>query len=215
MQNSKKNIGKRQIYNYHIIDGDHNIDKKISMGLVDSWYPESNKKCEIFILNKMKNLCKGADGTNIMLSARNLSLLFMTAEWAEIKNGHGYYENKEQIFDRTRNRFDAFKREGYITGDYECFQMTIIGLKKLEELITLDSNKRNELQKIIDSLNESEDNSMKRHQELIELLQDLRTDDSKSFGDYLSDMNLIVSMANNIPEFISKLIKLVRVLTKF
>lgn len=213
MQNSKKNIGKRQIYNYHIIDGDHNVDKKIPMKLVDSWYPESYTEYEIFILNKMKNLCKGEDGTDIILSVKNLSLLFMTAEWKYDKNG--YYENKERIFNRTRSRFDDFKRKGYITGNYECFQVTMTGLEKLEDPITLDSNKQDELQKIIDSLNESEDNSMKRHRELIELLQDLKVDDSKSFSDYLSDTNVIVSMAHNMPEILSNIIKVVRVLTKF
>lgn len=42
-------------------------------------------KKEIFILNKMKELCDGLDGVDIRMTQQTLPLLFMTEEWTETK----------------------------------------------------------------------------------------------------------------------------------
>ena len=84
-QPSSKDVGKRAIYNYHVNEQIEN--KKVSMEIVENWYPQSYHQKEIFILSKIRKLCNGFDGTDIKVSDQELPLLFMTAEWNTTKNG--------------------------------------------------------------------------------------------------------------------------------
>lgn len=84
-QPSSKDVGKRAIYNYHVNEQIEN--KKVSMEIVENWYPQSYHQKEIFILSKIRKLCNGFDGTDIKVSDQELPLLFMTAEWNTTKDG--------------------------------------------------------------------------------------------------------------------------------
>lgn len=122
---SSKDIGKRAIYNYHV--NDSLINEKVSMDIVKNWYPQNFHQKEIFILNKMKELCDGLDGVDIRMTQQTLPLLFMTEEWTETKDGR-YRQDKSQILKRAQNRFDDFEHRGYITGNYGCLQFTFSGM---------------------------------------------------------------------------------------
>ena len=81
----KTDLGKRAIYNFHVRD-DMN-DVKVSPSVVDCWYPTSPKQEEILILNKMRNLSEGFDGTPVKIAESRLCLLFMTGNYSKTSNG--------------------------------------------------------------------------------------------------------------------------------
>lgn len=102
---SSKDIGKRAIYNYHV--NDSLINEKVSMDIVKNWYPQNFHQKEIFILNKMKELCDGLDGVDIRMTQQTLPLLFMTEEWTEQKAGKLFGENwLYNKFLGRKNRFE-------------------------------------------------------------------------------------------------------------
>ena len=61
-QPSSKDVGKRAIYNYHVNEQIEN--KKVSMEIVENWYPQSYHQKEIFILTineQIQNIAQKKD----------------------------------------------------------------------------------------------------------------------------------------------------------
>ena len=209
---SSKDIGKRAIYNYHV--NDSLINEKVSMDIVKNWYPQNFHQKEIFILNKMKELCDGLDGVDIRMTQQTLPLLFMTEEWTETKDGR-YRHDKSQILKRAQNRFDDFEHRGYITGNYGCLQFTFSGMEKLEEYVEIKPDVNEKIQQIIDELERNTDESIERYDKLINILQDIKSE-PKRFSEYISDLGNIASIAGTIPTIVPRvgglLSNLVRIL---
>ena len=203
-QPSSKDVGKRAIYNYHVNEQIEN--KKVSMEIVENWYPQSYHQKEIFILSKIRKLCNGFDGRDIKVSDQELPLLFMTAEWNTTKNGK-YIQNRNQILRRAISRFDDFEHQGYITGTYGRFQFTFSGMKKLEDLVIMKPDINQNIEQVIEEIRKENEKSSTRYEELISVLQDIKNT-PKNYGEYISDLANIATIGSIIPSAVPKVGKL-------
>ena len=206
---TKIDIGKRAIYNYHVLGSKNN--SKINMQIVDAWYPKTAHQEEIYILNNLLKLANGRDGEDIELSEHTFPLAFMTAgdipEKDELGNLLGYRKNDNAV-QQAVLRFEDFSNRKLVTGNPLCLVVNFAGKLELENQISFSkaqneyiSQNIEELLKILTGGTELlADNVNLIIKELRELEELIKEENRPSVAKTLSTTNDIASIIGMIAE---------------
>ena len=206
---TKIDVGKRAIYNYHVLGNKNN--SKMNMQIVDAWYPKTAYQEEIYILNNLLKLANGRDGEYIELSEHTFSLAFMTAgdipKMDESGNLLGFRKNGNAV-QQALLRFKDFSNRQLVTGKPLYLAVTFAGKLELEDQISLSkaqneyiSQNIEELLKILTGSTELlADNVNLIIKELRELKELIKEENRPSVAKTLSTTNDITSIIGVIAE---------------
>ncbi len=206
---TKIDVGKRAIYNYHVL-GDKN-NSKTNMQIVDAWYPKTAHQEEIYILNNLLKLANGRDGEYIELSEYTFLLAFMTAgdipKMDESGNLLGYRKNANAV-QQALLRFEDFSNRKLVTGKPLYLAVNFAGKLELEDQISLSkvqneyiSQNIEDLLKILTGSTELlADNVNLIIKELRELEELIKEENRPSVAKTLSTTNDIASIIGMIAE---------------
>lgn len=201
----KTDLGKRAIYNFHVRD-DMN-DVKVSPSVVDCWYPTSPKQEEILILNKMRNLSEGFDGTPVKIAESRLCLLFMTGNYSKTSNGM-YVFDQNGIIMRTRSRFRDFVNRGLLEGSINSPAITFSGLRQLERLVTDSESINNFTHEFLNVVRENRSMITRHEKQIDKLLEKLEVQiatSEKNNRDVVAMAADVVSILSIVPSIMDKI----------
>ena len=208
---TKIDIGKRAIYNYHVLGNKNNL--KIDMQIVNAWYPQTAHQEEIYILNNLLKLANGRDGEYIELSEHTFPLAFMTAGSIPQTNESGELlgiKNNKNAIQQACLRFEDFSGRKLVTGKPLYLAVNFAGKLELEDQISLSrfqcadiSQKLEELLRVLtESADLIENNTNAITNELLELKELIKEQGKPSVIKALSTTNDIASVLSVIIDIV-------------